>query len=72
MIKKKAFFLFLINIINININILFEMILLLFAIIASNDIIYSLTYFNLNNTHSSEKISIIKNNLETDVLGLTL
>ena len=72
MIKKKAFFLFLINIINININILFEMILLLFAIIASNDIIYSLTYFNLNNTHSSENFFIIKNNLETDVLDLTL
>ena len=57
---------------NININILFEMILLLFAIIASNDIIYSLTYFNLNNTHSSENFFIIKNNLETDVSDLTL
>ena len=57
---------------NINLNLLFEMILLLFAIIASNGIIYSLTYFNLNNTHSSEKISIIRNNSETDVLGLTL
>ena len=57
---------------NINLNLLFEMILLLLAIIASNGIIYSLTYFNSNNTHSSENISVIRNNSDTDVLDLTL
>jgi hypothetical protein len=56
-----------------NINFLFETILILFAILVSNGIIYSLTIFNLNtkNSNSSENISIITNSSEKDGLALT-
>jgi len=52
-----------------NINLLFEIILILFAILASNGIIYSLTFLNKKN--SSENISVITNNSEKDGLALT-
>ena len=52
-----------------NINLLFEIILILFAILASNGIIYSLTF--LNKPNSSENISVITNSLEKDGLALT-
>lgn len=57
-----------------SINLNFEIILLLLAILASNGFIYSLTIFNLNKSNSSENISVITNNSksEKDVLGLTL
>lgn len=51
-----------------NINFLIETILILFAILASNGIIYSLTFFTFN---SSENISVITNSLEKDGLALT-
>jgi hypothetical protein len=54
-----------------NINLLFETILILFAILASNGIIYSLTFFNLNKPNSSENISIIRNSSGKDGLALT-
>ncbi len=54
-----------------NINFLFETILILFAILASNGFIYSLTNFNLNKPNSSENISIITNSSEKDGLALT-
>ena len=54
-----------------NINFYIETILILFAILASNGIIYSLTFFNLNKPNSSENISVIKNNSEKDGLALT-
>jgi len=56
-----------------NINFLFETILILFAILVSNGIIYSLTIFNLNkkNSNSSENISIITNSSEKNGLALT-
>jgi hypothetical protein len=56
-----------------NINFFFETMLILFAILASNGIIYSLTIFNLKNKNknSSENISIITNSSEKDSLGLT-
>ena len=54
-----------------NINFLFETILILFAILVSNGIIYSLTYFNFNKTNSSENISIITKSSEKDGLALT-
>jgi hypothetical protein len=54
-----------------NLNLLFETILVLFAILASNGIIYSLIYFNLNIQTSSENISAITNNSEKDGLALT-
>ncbi|KAH9158250.1 hypothetical protein EDB89DRAFT_2061905 [Lactarius sanguifluus] len=54
-----------------NINLLFETILILFAILASNGIIYSLTFFNLNKQNSSENISVIRNSSEKDGLALT-
>jgi hypothetical protein len=54
-----------------NINFYFETILILFAILASNGIIYSLTFFNLNKTNSSENITVIRNNSEKDGLALT-
>jgi hypothetical protein len=57
-----------------NINFLMEIILILFVILASNGFIYSLTIFNLNKSNSSQNISVITNNSnsEKDVLGLTL
>jgi hypothetical protein len=54
-----------------NISLFFETILILFAILASNGIIYSLTFFNLNNKNSSENISVITNSSEKDGLALT-
>jgi hypothetical protein len=54
-----------------NINLIFETILILFAILASNGIIYSFTYFNLNKPNSSENISVITNSSEKDGLALT-
>jgi len=60
-----------------NINLFFETIIILFAILASNGLIYSLTIFNLNNLNnlnkknSSENISIITNSSEKDGLALT-
>jgi len=54
-----------------NINLLFEIILILFAILASNGIIYSLTFLNKNKKNSSENISVITNNSEKDGLALT-
>jgi hypothetical protein len=54
-----------------NINLIFEIIFLLFAILASNGIIYSLTFFDLNKIkqNSSENISVITNSSEKDVLA---
>jgi hypothetical protein len=57
---------------SIILNLNFETILLLLAILASNGFIYSLTIFTLNKSNSSENISVITNNSEKDVLGLTL
>jgi len=54
-----------------NINLLFEIILILFAILASNGIIYSLTFLNKNKKNSSENISVITNSSEKDGLALT-
>jgi hypothetical protein len=54
-----------------NINFFFETILVLFTILASNGIIYSLRYFHLNNKNSSKNISVITNNSEKDGLALT-
>lgn len=53
-----------------NINFLFETILVLFAILVSNGIIYSLTIFNSNTKNSSENISTITNSSEKEGLGL--
>lgn len=55
-----------------NINLFIEIILVLFAILFSNGIIYSLIFFNLKRKNSSENISAITNNSETDGLALTL
>jgi hypothetical protein len=52
-----------------NINFFLETLLILIAILATNGLIYSLTFFNLN---SSENISVITNNSEKDGLALTL
>jgi hypothetical protein len=54
-----------------NINLLFETILILFAILASNGFIYSLTLFNSNNSNSSENMSFITNGSKKDRLALT-
>lgn len=54
-----------------NINLIFETILILFAILASNGIIYSFTFINLNDKNSSENISVITNSSEKDGLALT-
>jgi hypothetical protein len=54
-----------------NINLIFETILILLAILASNGIIYSLTFFNLKNPNSSENISIIRNSSGKDGLAFT-
>lgn len=56
---------------SIILNLNFETILLLLAILASNGFIYSLTIINLNKSNSSKKISVLTNNSEKDVLGLT-
>jgi hypothetical protein len=55
-----------------NYNLIFEIILILFAILASNGIIYGLTIFNLNNPNSSENISVITNSSERDILPIPL
>jgi hypothetical protein len=56
-------------------NLIIETILILFAILASNGIIYSLTFLNLNknknNKNFSENISVIRNSSEKDGLALT-
>ena len=54
-----------------SINLFFETILILFAILASNGIIYSLTFLHLNKQNSSENISVITNSSEKDGLALT-
>ena len=54
-----------------NTSLFFETILILFAILASNGFIYSLTFFHINNTNSFENISIITNNSAKDRLALT-
>jgi len=57
------------EIFKMNINFFLETLLILIAILATNGLIYSLTFFNLN---SSENISVITNNSEKDGLALTL
>jgi hypothetical protein len=52
-------------------NFLIETILVLFAILTSNGIIYSLTFFNLNDKNYSENISVIRNNSAKEELALT-
>jgi hypothetical protein len=54
-----------------SLNFFFETILLLFAILISNGIIYSLTLFHLNTKNSSKNISVITNYTEKDVLAPT-
>jgi hypothetical protein len=54
-----------------NINLFFETILILFAILVSNGILYSLKFWNLNNPNSSEQIFAITNSSEKDGLALT-
>jgi hypothetical protein len=54
-----------------NLNLLFETILVLLAILAINGLIYSFSYFNSNKQNSSENISIIKNSSGKDGLALT-
>jgi hypothetical protein len=54
-----------------NINLLFETILVLFAILASNGILYGLTFFHINKPNSSENISVLTNSSEKDGLFLT-
>ena len=54
-----------------NTNFFLETMLILFAILASNGIIYSLTFLNLNTKNSSENKSFIRNNSEKDGLALT-
>jgi hypothetical protein len=54
-----------------NINLFIETILVLFAILASNGILYSLKFFNLKKQNSSENISVITNSSEKDGLALT-
>jgi len=57
---------------NININLSFEILLILFAILASNGIIYGLSFFYLKNLiKSSENISVIRNSSGKDGLALT-
>lgn len=60
-----------IYIIIMNINLIFETILILLAILASNGFIYSLKFFNLKKQNSSENISIISNSSGKDGLALT-
>lgn len=57
-----------------SLNLLLEIILLLFVILAFNGIIYSLTLFNLNakNSNSSENISVRTNSSEKDISTPTL
>jgi hypothetical protein len=55
-----------------NINLFFETILILFAILASNGFIFSFTIFTFNKENSPKNISVITNNSEKDGLALTL
>lgn len=55
-----------------NTNFLFETILILLAILASNGFIYSLTFFNINKKNSPENISVIRNSSEKNALGSLL
>jgi hypothetical protein len=52
-------------------NFFIEILLILFAILAINGVIYSLTFFNLNKPKSSEKLSVITNSSEKDGLAIT-
>lgn len=52
-----------------NINLVFETLLLLFSILVSNGLIYSLTLFNLKNY--TENISVLTNKSKKDVLAFT-
>jgi hypothetical protein len=52
-----------------NLNLLIETILVLFAILTSNGILYSFTFFKGKN--SSENISVIRNNSVSDGLAIT-
>jgi len=54
-----------------NINLFLEILLILFAILASNGIIYNLTKFNLNIKNYSENISVRTNNSKKDGLTIT-
>jgi hypothetical protein len=54
-----------------NTNLFFETILILFAILASNGIIYSLTFFKLNTKNFSGNISVLTNSSEKDGLAFT-
>ena len=54
-----------------NINLFYEIILILFAILASNGFIYSLTLFKLSKQNSSKNISVITNSSEKEGLALT-
>ena len=54
-----------------NTNLFLETILFLFAILATNGIIYSIIFFKLNTQNSSENISVITNNSKKDALALT-
>jgi hypothetical protein len=56
----------------INLNLLIEIILVLFAILISNGIIYSLTFFNLKVKNSFGNISEMRNNSAKDELAYTL
>jgi hypothetical protein len=56
---------------NINLFLYIEIILVLLAIFISNGIIYSLTFFNLNDKNSSKNIPLIRNNSAKDGLTLT-
>jgi hypothetical protein len=48
-----------------------QLLIILFAILVRNGIIYSLTFFHLNNKNSSENISVIRNNSEKNGLVVT-
>jgi hypothetical protein len=47
-----------------NINLLIEIILILFAILSTNGIIYNLSKFNFNKKNFTENISVIRNKSE--------
>jgi hypothetical protein len=55
-----------------NINLIFETIIILVAIWAINGFIFTLTFFHLDNPKFSENISVITNSSEKDGLALTL
>jgi hypothetical protein len=53
-----------------NINFLLETILMVISLLASNFLIYSLPFLNLNKENFSEQNSFIMNNSEKDTLAL--